>query len=275
MTLIPINDIEDERLLAYRDLLRAKTSRRSGRFIVEGQLLVERLVASSFSMHSILVDERRIGLLPVVPEDCLIYLMSAKLIEEIVGYNFHRGILACGIRKPQPPLNDVLQDITDPATILVCVGIQDPTNLGSILRSAAAFGVCAVILGHHCSDPLSRRVLRVSMGAALKLPLIEVADLAFDLNRLHSEFHFERFAMVLDNAELLDHATRSIRTAILIGNEAHGLPHEIAVACERRVTIPMQLDTDSLNAAVASGIILHHFTHDASSSVPSIRGPRY
>lgn len=266
MPLIPIHDIEDERLAVYRNLLSAKASRRSGLFVAEGRLLVDRLVESSFPTHSILVDERRVSLLPEQPHDRLIYVSPAKLIEELVGFNFHRGILACGHRKPQPGMSEVVQQLPLRATILVCVGIQDPTNLGSILRSAAAFGISAAMLGHQCSDPFSRRVLRVSMGATLKLPLIESDDLVKDLNRLRSDFQFERIAAVLDDAEVLESAQRSARTAILIGNEAHGLAQEIAASCERRVTIPMQLGTDSLNAAVASGIMLHHFTRVASST---------
>ncbi len=266
MPLIPIHDVDDERLAVYRDLLSAKASRRCGLFIAEGRLLVDRLVASSFPTHSILVDERRVGSLPEQPAERLVFVTPAKLIEEIIGFNFHRGVLACGHRQPQPALNDVMQHVPSHATILVCVGIQDPTNLGGILRSAAAFGVNAVILGRQCSDPFSRRVLRVSMGATLKLPLIESGDLAADLNRLRHDFHFERIAAVLDDAEVLEQARLSTRLAILIGNEAHGLPGEIAAMCERRVTIPMQLGTDSLNAAVAGGIMLHHFTRVASST---------
>lgn len=266
MPLIPIHDVDDERLAVYRDLLSAKASRRCGLFVAEGRLLVDRLVESRFPTHSILVDERRVGRLPAQPQDRSIYVTSAKLIEEILGYNFHRGVLACGHRQPQPALCDVLRNLPSRATILVCVGIQDPTNLGSILRSAAAFGINGVILGQQCSDPFSRRVLRVSMGATLKLPLIESVDLEADLQRLRNDFQFERIATVLDDAEVLEQSPRSDRIAILIGNEAHGLPEEIAASCERRVTIPMQLGTDSLNAAVAGGIMLHHFTRAALST---------
>lgn len=264
MPQIPIHDIDDERIEVYRDVLSAKASRRCGLFVAEGRLLVDRLVASPFPTHSILVDERRLSLLENQPDDRLVYVMSAKMIEEILGFNFHRGILACGYRQKQPALEDVLRQLPTQATAVVCVGINDPTNLGSILRSAAAFGVDAVLLGGQCSDPFSRRVLRVSMGASLKLPLVESVDLAADLNRLREEYQFERFATVLEDAEVLESTARNDRTAILIGNEAHGLPDDIAKACERRVTIPMQRGTDSLNAAVASGIMLHHFTRVAS-----------
>ena len=266
MPLIPIHDIEDERLAVYRNLLSAKASRRCGLFVAEGRLLVDRLVESTFPTHSILVDERRVSLLPEQLGDRPVYASPSKLIEDIVGYNFHRGILACGHRQPQPAINTVMQQLPPCATIMACVGIQDPTNLGSILRSATAFGINAAILANQCSDPLSRRVLRVSMGATLKLPVIESDDLGTDLNRLRDEFQFEHIAAVLDAAEVLESARRSARITILIGNEAHGLPDEIAASCERRVTIPMQLGTDSLNAAVATGIMLHHFTRVASST---------
>ncbi|MBI2477579.1 MAG: RNA methyltransferase [Planctomycetia bacterium] len=121
-------------------------------------------------------------------------------------------------------------------------------------------------LAFQCSDPFSRRVLRVSMGATLKLPLIESDDVGADLHLLRNDFQFERLATVLKDAEVLERSRRTDRIALLIGNEAHGLPDEISHACERRVTIPMQLGTDSLNAAVAAGIMLHHFTRAASST---------
>ncbi len=263
---IHIDDINDERISVYRDLLSAKASRRAGMFVVEGQFLVERLVASSFKTHSIFSTEHRIDSLPHLPADSTVFVASAKLIEDVVGYNFHRGVLACGVRPQSPTITELLPSLPGTCTVLVCVGIQDPTNLGSILRSAAAFGISAVLLSNQCSDPYSRRVISVSMGAALKLKIIEAEDITGVLNRLHREFGFDRVATVLQDAEDLDETARTQRVAILIGNEAHGLPDNIAQACERRVTIPMQLGTDSLNAAVATGIVLHHFTRDAPNT---------
>lgn len=266
MPRIPIDNIDDERIGVYRDLLSAKASRRSGFFVAEGVLLVERLLASSFETHSVLVTENRLATLPELPEDTLVYVAPPKLIEAVVGYNFHRGMLACGVRPPLQPLDKTLAATPNQSTLVVCVGIQDPTNLGSILRSSAAFGITAIVLGNRCSDPLSRRVLRVSMGASLTLPIVEADDILNEVMRLDREFGYECVATVLQDAEVLERATRSQRTAILIGNEAHGLPDEISQACNRRVTIPMQLGTDSLNAAVATGIMLHHFTRVASST---------
>ncbi len=266
MAHIYIDDIDDERISVYRDLLSAKASRRTGMFVVEGSFLVERLVNSCFETHSIFVAEGRFDSLPFQLEDRTVFVASPKLVESVVGYNFHRGVLACGYRPETPTIDEALQNLPETCTVLVCVGIQDPTNLGSIFRSAAAFGISAVILGHQCSDPYSRRVVRVSMGAALKLTIVETRDIEDTLDRLHCEFDFERVATTIQDADLLDATPRAARVAILVGNEAHGLPDDIAQACEKRVTIPMQLGTDSLNAAVATGIVLHHFTRVATNT---------
>jgi len=267
MPLIPIHDIEDERIAVYRDLLSAKASRRCGLFIAEGRLLVDRLVASSFSTHSILVDERRLSLLDEQPHDRLVYVTPAKMIEEIIGFNFHRGVLACGHRQPQPELREVLRNVSDSATVLVCVGIQDPTNLGSILRSAAAFGVDAVLLGSQCSDPLSRRVLRVSMGASLRVPLVRIGAGIGELALLQGKFSFECWATVLDEtADRLGTAMRPERLAICFGSEGHGLEAELVAACDRRITIPMTPGVDSLNVGVAAGIFLYELARPSSDA---------
>ncbi len=266
MPLIHIQDIDDERISVYRDLLSAKASRRTGLFVVEGSFLVERLVDSSFETHSIFAAEGRVDSLPFQLEDRTVFVAPPKSVEAIVGYNFHRGVLACGYRPKARSIDEALHNLPETCTVLVCVGIQDPTNLGSILRSAAAFGISTVILGNQCSDPYSRRVVRVSMGAALKLTTVETDNIEDTLDRLHSDFDFERVATTLQDADVLEATPRAARVAILVGNEAHGLPDNIAQACEKRVTIPMQLGTDSLNAAVATGIVLHHFTRVAANT---------
>ncbi|HET6884353.1 MAG TPA: RNA methyltransferase, partial [Pirellulales bacterium] len=133
-------------------------------------------------------------------------------------------------------------------------------NLGAILRISAALGADAVVLGRRCADPFSRRVLRVSMGAALRLPLVETDDLAADLSKLRSDWQYQLIATVLDrDAEPLANMSRSPRVALLFGSEGHGLERSLVALCDRRATIPMQEGIDSLNVAVAAGICLHHF----------------
>lgn len=258
---VRIDSVADERVAAYRDLPNAKLA--SGLFIAEGRLLVERLVASSFRTHSILCDERRASLLPKPLPDVPVFVTSAEAIEEIVGFEFHRGVLACGHRSVSPALSDACSALRSVATVLACVDVQDPTNLGGILRSCAAFGVDAVLLSKGCADPLARRVLRVSMGGAFNMPIVECEDVARDLATLRSDFGFDLVATVVDTGDPLETSVRAPRTALLIGSEAQGLPHVLVEQADRQVTIPMSLNTDSLNASVAAGVLLYHFTRVA------------
>jgi tRNA G18 (ribose-2'-O)-methylase SpoU len=110
------------------------------------------------------------------------------------------------------------------------------------------------------ADPFSRRVLRVSMGAALHLPIVESRDLAADLAELAAA-RFELVAAVLDPAaEPLAKVRRGKRLALLLGGEGHGLAAQWLTLCHRRVTIPMQVGIDSLNVAVAAAVLLYEFT---------------
>jgi tRNA G18 (ribose-2'-O)-methylase SpoU len=187
------------------------------------------------------------------------------MLRQVVGFRFHRGMLACGLRRPDRQLADAVPHRGREALIVICVDVRDPTNLGGIIRCAAAFGADAVLVTRSSADPFSRRVLRVSMGAALKLPIVTSEDLPSDLRTLRDRLAVELFAAVLDpGAEPLFAAERPRRLGLLLGNEGDGLPGEIVAACSRRLTIPMRWDTDSLNAAVAGGVFLYHFTRSPS-----------
>ena len=236
--------------------------------MVEGSLLVERLVASAFPVASVLVDARRTDLVPKnLNGEVPVYATVPGLVELIVGFNFHRGILACGRRQAVHTSWELLADAGRPATLVICANVQDPTNLGGILRNCAAFGVDAVVFNRQCADPFSRRVLRVSMGASLRLPLLESGDWDCSLSRCRDQLDFELVAAVLDDeAQRLEEAERPRRLGILFGNEGHGLPSELTGLCHRKVTIAMGHNTDSLNAAVATGVFLYHFTRVARTA---------
>ena len=265
--IIPVSSFNDDRLSPYRDLPKSNLTSLSRRFVVEGRLLVERLLASDYPVESIVVDERRMSLLPETFSDELhVYVLPGGAVEDLIGFNFHRGILACGRRTDRRGISGLSLDNIHNATFVVCVDIQDPTNLGGILRNCAAFGVTGVLLSRQCADPFSRRVLRVSMGAVFQLPLIQSADLLADLQTLRDQHFVELLATVLDStAEELPGASRVPRMALLFGNEGHGLADSWISNCQRRITLPMANGTDSLNAAAASAVFLYHFTHVAAA----------
>jgi tRNA G18 (ribose-2'-O)-methylase SpoU len=257
-----VNSFDDPVLAVYRDLKRSNLTRWSGRFIAEGDKVVLRLLASDFEVESVLAAE---SFLPAVvpllqsrPTETHLFIAPDELVPQVVGFNFHRGLLACGVRKPNPPLEAICPPIDQPARIVVCPDVQGPENLGQIVRTSCALGVDGIMLGPRAGDPYSRRVLRVSMGAALSLPIYESSDLSKDLQQLKCENEIERIATVIDHrATPLSEFHWPRRVAIMFGSEGHGLPPGLIELSDYRLTVPISRTTDSLNVAVAAGIILH------------------
>ena len=262
MSVSVIADLDDPRLDAYRDIRSRNWTYVSKRFIAEGPLLTERLLSSSYETESVLLDQKYAAqYLPSIPESVEVLLLDHEQIELILGFHFHRGVLACGVRPKQLSL---LNDFGEPPdvseTLVAAIGVQDPENLGSILRCCAGFGIRRVIIGPGTADPLARRVLRVSMGTALRLQLLHSKEISSDLAWMRENFGIQSYATSLrDDSLPLESTRRSGPVLILVGNERYGLPDEVLQAADHCVRIDMELGTDSLNVSMASGIVMHYF----------------
>jgi tRNA G18 (ribose-2'-O)-methylase SpoU len=263
--LIPIHSIDDDRVAIFRELKERELAARSGLFIAEGEHVVRRLLGSRFEVHSVLLAQRRVAeIAPLVPDHVPAYAVPNELVHQIVGFKFHSGILAAGKRPPRASIDDVVPRDRERLTLVICPEIATTDNLGSLIRLSAGFGVEAMIIGERSCDPFFRQSVRVSMGTIFRLPIVQSEDIARDLRRLRDEWRVDLAAAVLDDdAEPLSRASRAPRLGLLFGNEAQGLHREHVDLCQRRVTIPMKLGTDSLNVAVACGIFLYHFTREA------------
>jgi tRNA G18 (ribose-2'-O)-methylase SpoU len=255
-----IGDLDDPRLAMYRRLKASNATRDRNEFVVEGEKLFDRLLLSRFPIASVLASDRLApSIAPRVPAGAPLYVVPEPRIAELVGYNFHRGVLACGVRTPWSPLASIARDSGPRAVLVVCPQVDNPENLGAIVRLADVFGAETVVASGRCPDPLSRRVLRVSMGTALRTPVVVEADLPGSLESLKRDHRFEAVAAVVDpSAEPLGRYAPSGRVALVFGSEGHGLDPDWLDRCDRRVTIPMRAGAESLNLAVAAGIVLHH-----------------
>ncbi|MFO0947140.1 MAG: RNA methyltransferase [Planctomycetota bacterium] len=262
-TWIPISDPDDPRLEPYRDLKQKSREIQANYFIAEGEKLVRRLFVSRFPVESLVVSDRFaegekldfVGL-----DGTNVYVVEHSRIEALIGFRFHRGVLACGRRLPGIGLEELVRPDDPTQLFVVCPVIHDPENLGTILRTSAAFGVDGILVGNACPDLFSRRILRVSMGSVLEQKIHRSDDLGRDVQILRDRWGFEIAATVLERtAEPLSKARRSGRLALLFGTEGDGLSQEWLELADRRLTIPMEPGTDSLNVAVAAGIVLHHF----------------
>lgn len=265
MALVPITSLSDERLTPYRQLKATNDTRGRSFFVVEGAKLVERLIESRHPVVSVVATERRVHTIAeLVPADVPLYVIPNALADVLVGFNFHQGVLACGRRGNPPALEAVLDAAADPITLVACPRLDNPENFGSILRLADVFGVPAVLVGAGCPDPFSRRVLRVSMGMALRVPVIAAPDLPGALRGLHDRWGFDRVAAVADPAATpLDRYRRRERVVLLLGRESSGLEDAWLEGCEHRLVIPMRPGAESLNVGVAAGILLYHLTSRA------------
>ena len=240
---------------------------RRGGFIAEGEVVLAKAVAGGrHALESLLLDEKRVGglrpILAALPPDIPVYTARPSVMDAVVGFHIHRGILAIGRRAPACSAEDLLASLPARALALALFGISNHDNMGGRLRNAAAFGVGAVLLGPDCCDPLDRKAIRVSVGAALTVPFawLEPGEDAVALLRRHD---FEPLGLSPAGAESLRTITRSPRAAVILGAEGPGLPAALMERV-RTVAIPMSDGFDSLNVAVAGGIVLHHLASAAA-----------
>lgn len=265
MSVITLDDHHDGRISVYRALKLTNETRSLGQFVVEGMKLVESLSCSRFPVVSVLTDDKhaeRAGSL--VSADVPVYVLPESAIADVVGYRFHLGALAAGERVPWPQLDEIVPR-KGPALVLACPHLDNPDNLGALVRTADAFGAAAIIVGPRSPDPLSRRVLRVSMGSSLTVPVIECSDTAATAARLRDESGCTIVAAVTaGDGEPIRGFEAPSRLVLLLGNETHGLDEASLRLATRRVTVPMREGADSLNVAMAAGILLYEITGGGS-----------
>jgi tRNA G18 (ribose-2'-O)-methylase SpoU len=257
-----IDDADDPRIAPYRAIRERDLVGREGLFIAEGEVVVRVLLTRSLHRPlSLLVAEKRIAAIAALTAgltaDVPVYAASQAVMDEVAGFPMHRGILALGRRGAERDAGSLLAAAGARATVVVLSAIANHDNMGGIFRNAAAFGADAVILDSDCCDPLYRKAIRVSVGAALTVPFARL-DRGVDGLALLAANGFEALALTPGGSATLAELTRPERVAVIFGAEGAGLPEAMLARC-RTVRIPMAGQLDSLNVATASGIVLHHF----------------
>lgn len=228
---------------------------REGLFVAEGEVVVRVLASRSRrKIRSFLLEERRVEAMRDVIEasEAPVYVVPQAVMDRVVGFAIHRGILAIGERGAELAAADLLHDAR---VVVGLVGLTNHDNVGGIFRSAAALGADGVLLDEATCDPLYRKAIRVSAGAALVLPFARVAN-AFELIDLARAAGLEPIALTPRGEEALTELGPG-RYALLLGTEGPGLPDAV-LERTRRVRIDMPGELDSLNVGVAAAIALHH-----------------
>lgn len=256
--MLTVDDPTDPRLALFRQNdrgLAGRAERRddagAGHFLAEGDLVVERAVDAGCVAVAALVDPDRI---PAVAHrlDAVAYLAGPEVRRAVTGLGMLHSIVAVFERPARQSAADLVEQCD---RLVVLEGVDNPANVGSIVRNAAALGWDGLLLDHTSADPLARRALRVAMGTAFTLPHARTRDLRSVLTQAH---HMDLVALTPDGdatdlADLSD-LSASSRLAVLIGSERAGLSVEVLALATRRARIPMAGGVDSLNAAAASAI---------------------
>lgn len=264
MTVIRIAHAEDPRIDEFRSIRERDLVGRHGCFIAEGTVVLRMLAAAhrrggEFAAEKILILENRLAgvadILAEFPEDVPVYVADGAVLDGIVGFHLHRGILAVGRRVREVSASQLIAGLPESALVAAAIGISNHDNIGSIFRNAAAFGVSAVLLDESCCDPLYRKSLRVSVGAVLQVPYAR-GGTTLDLVSALFKGGFAVWGLSPAGRTEIRNVPPSPRMALLTGSEGHGLPPALMEKIET-AGIAQAPGLDSLNAATATGIALY------------------
>ena len=270
MEIIRIESLQDPRVQMFTTLTEAQLRNRlepqKGIFIAESPKVIAVALQAGYQPIAMLCEERHIEGdardVITMAEDARrktaegdggeafpVYTGSRELLAQLTGYTLTRGVL-CAMRRPEE--RRVEEVCSKARRVVVIHGVVDTTNIGAILRSAAALGIDAVLLTRDSCDPLNRRAVRVSMGSVFLVPWAWIDN----LNQLKT-LRFRTAAMALsDDSISLDNPVlkQEERLAIILGTEGDGLPQHTIAGADYVVRIPMAYGVDSLNVAAASAV---------------------
>lgn len=261
-----IRDIKDPRISAYEQLWRKGKS--EDYFLAEGYRLVELALTSKFEVQSCLVDEdyperqaeRFNTLQELTSGKCPLQVVSGRIMARFSETKSPQGVVLV-LKKTQPLTETAVLEFMsgrEPFRCFVLEKVQDPGNVGSIIRTAEALGYDAIFYSEGTAQPFAPKALRASMGSALFIPLIPFFGPVTAVIERFRQSAVCCIGTALEGQNLADFAPLQ-RVAILIGNEGEGLSKEALAMVDKSANIPMCGKADSLNAAAAAAILAYHF----------------
>jgi tRNA G18 (ribose-2'-O)-methylase SpoU len=261
-SVLQVTSLDDIGLSFYRTLRRPHEHRKAGLFVAEGTRVVERFLESPLEAISVLLTQtlfdRYRPLIECRGEAITVYIAEKKLLETIVGFECHQGIMAIGKVPLPPPINELLATLPRPHLLAAVDNLTSAENTGVLVRNCAACGVNALIVGETSADPYLRRSVRNSMGTIFRLPVLYADTLTKLLSELRERHAFQIVAAhPQPQSEKLFDADFLRDTCIVFGNEGDGISKNILAECTASVAIPMAPGVDSFNVACASAVVLY------------------
>ena len=238
-----ITSKDNTRIKNLRKLHKKKERSRAGMFLIDGEHLVEEAVKSSQQIHYIIAEEHYAFSFDVTGYE-VIYV-TEPVLKTLSQLETPQGVMAAVTYVPQEVSGD---------KVLVLDDVQDPGNLGSLIRTADAFGFDRVVMSPESVDPFSDKVLRSAQGSTFHIR-IEVAD----IGPVIESFNGLSIGTSLRDAEYMEDIPQADETLVVLGNEGRGVSDDALDHVDRTVKIHMPGNSESLNVAIAGGILMHHF----------------
>ena len=239
-----LTSLKNPRVMLWRSLRERKGRRENGLFLAEGRKMAEEALASAFDVEALLLRENTDF---PVPENTAAYSLPDRVFDSLCETKTPQGVIAV-VRQRELPLHGT--------RLVVLDGVQDPGNVGTIIRTADAAGFDGVILSEACADPFSPKVLRSTMGSIFRMPIAAKSPLAAYLAEL-KENGWTILSSQLDGEPFFEREAVKEPFCLVIGSEGNGVTPEVRAVATQRCRLPMQGGAESLNAAIAAGIMMY------------------
>ncbi len=249
--IIKISSPNNETMKSFFNLRDKKTRNKEQKFLIEGYHLIEEASKTNYLECVITSDEKMIGQF----QDILVYYVTDVIIKRLSSTKNPQPIVGV-VNMHNYSINDLKNMIKkDEVKMVILDNINDPGNLGTMIRTSAALGYDAIVMSNDCVDLYNEKVVRSTQGVLFKIPIVR-GDL-IDMIQLFKKSNIICYGTSLNKAYDLEKADKFSRFAICVGNEARGVRDEILLLMDYHIQIPMQNDVESLNVAVALGIIMY------------------
>ena len=246
-----ITSLKNPKVQGWKALKERKGRRESGCFLVEGFKMVEEALTSAFTVEAVLAQEERLEELALRPE-CPVYLLPAGVLAAVCDTKTPQGVAAV-VRMAQRPAKG--------GRLIALDGVQDPGNVGTILRTADAAGLDGAILSEQCADVFGPKTLRATMGSVFRVPVTVTDDLPGYLRGLRTQ-GYSVLSSQLDGEPFYRRGDVGKRFCLVIGSEGNGVSDGVKAEATHRLKLPMRGGAESLNAAVAAGIMMYDLMKD-------------
>ena len=252
-----ITSRKNRKIIDAHALADKKTRDKTGLFAVEGIKLLDELISEKVKLCEVYYTKgaysRFHESIDIAQKFCPVFEVTDEVYEKLSFEKTPEGVFA--VARKTEVSDDVLKTPGEGGFVILD-GVQNPSNVGTVIRTAAALGVSRILLGEGCADIFGPKTLRASMGTLFKVNICVTSDICLQIEKIKNE-GMKVYGAALDDSSV------DVRTVnfekddcIVLGNEGNGISEKVLALCDKKIIIPMQQNAESLNAAAAAAVLI-------------------